>query len=233
MRSTLQSDGPAISGGVSTATRFSPVAAEHCVSFEHGRDIRVTGRGRYTLGRLSTVPAAERPDLLGEPTRRALVRAGWLDDVGVVEIDPAVSDTAATQVEFGLTSETLANCVVVAGKREGMERFSACVVLSTTRADVNNAVRRWLDVRKASFLPMERAVELTGMEYGGINPIGLPAGWPVFIDRRVAETDVVIIGSGVRRSKLLLPGSLVATVEGALVVDGLGLALAPQPETPE
>ena len=105
-----------------------------------------------------------------------LERLDLLDQVGVVEIDPAVSDTAATQETFGLDRDMLANCVVVGGKREGAERLAACVVLSTTRADVNGAVRRYLDVRKASFLPMERAVGLTGMEYGGITPIGLPAG---------------------------------------------------------
>src|SRR5579862_5637717 len=84
----------------------------------------------FTLGSLSSVPASERPDLLAEPTLRALRASGLLEAVGVVEIDPAVSDTAKTQAEFGLTPETLANCVVVAGKREGEERFAACVVLS-------------------------------------------------------------------------------------------------------
>ena len=107
-------------------------------------------------------------------TERSLAAAALLDEVGVVEIDPAVSDTAATQAAFGLAPETLANCVVVAGKREGTERLAACVVLATTRADINGLVRRLLDVRKASFLSAARAVELTGMEYGGITPIGLP-----------------------------------------------------------
>ncbi len=132
--------------------------------------------GSFTLGALTSVPASQRPDLLvATPKRRS---SAWdlLDQVGVVEIDPAVSDTAATQETFGLDSDMLANCVVVGGKREGAERLAACVVLATTRADVNGAVRRYLDVRKASFLPMERAVALTGMEYGGITPIGLPAG---------------------------------------------------------
>jgi prolyl-tRNA editing enzyme YbaK/EbsC (Cys-tRNA(Pro) deacylase) len=179
--------------------------------------------GRFTLGSLSTVPASRRPDLLGPTTERALAAAALDDDVGVVEIDPTVSDTASTQAAFGLAPETLANCVVVAGKREGNERLAACVVLSTTRADVNGLVRRLLDVRKASFLPTDRAVELTGMEYGGITPIGLPPGWPVLVDRRVTETDVVIIGSGVRRSKLLLPGALLVRVPDAQVVDGLGV----------
>ena len=84
-------------------------------------------------------------------------------------------------------------------------------------------MKRLLDVRKASFLPMDRAVELTGMEYGGITPIGLPAGWPIFVDSRVAATDVVIVGSGVRRSKILLPGRLLGELPGAQVVEGLGL----------
>jgi prolyl-tRNA editing enzyme YbaK/EbsC (Cys-tRNA(Pro) deacylase) len=115
----------------------------------------------------------------------------------------------------------LANCVVVGGKREGSERMAACVVLATTRADVNGVVRRYLDVRKASFLPMERAVTLTGMEYGGITPIGLPGDWPVLVDSRVIGIDVVVIGSGVRRSKILLPGPLFAQLPGVEVIDGL------------
>jgi prolyl-tRNA editing enzyme YbaK/EbsC (Cys-tRNA(Pro) deacylase) len=177
--------------------------------------------GTFSLGTLSSVPASVRPDLLAEPTQAALARAGLLDDVGVVEIDPAVSDTAISQKEFGLHLDTLANCVVVGGKREGNERLAACVVLATTRCDVNGVVKRILDVRKASFLPMERAVDLTGMEYGGITPIGLPADWPVLVDRRVIETDLVVIGSGVRRSKILLPGALLARIADVEIVDGL------------
>jgi prolyl-tRNA editing enzyme YbaK/EbsC (Cys-tRNA(Pro) deacylase) len=177
--------------------------------------------GIFTLGELTTVPASARPDLLALPTTRLLASMGLLETIGVVEIDPAVSDTAATRETFDLDAATLANCVLVAGKREGIEKIAACVVLSSTRADVNNAVKRLLDVRKASFLQMERAVELTSMEYGGITPIGLPGEWPVFVDRRVAETEVVIIGSGVRQSKILLPGRVLADLPGVQVVDGL------------
>ena len=73
---------------------------------------------------------------------------------------------------------------------------------------------------------MERALDLTGMEYGGINPIGLPEAWPILIDPRVVETDVVLTGSGVRKSKLLLPGHLLAQLPNAEIVDGLGLPSA-------
>jgi prolyl-tRNA editing enzyme YbaK/EbsC (Cys-tRNA(Pro) deacylase) len=178
--------------------------------------------GTFRLGRLSSVPESLRTDLLADPTRRALVETGLLGDVGVVEIDPALSDTATTQRQFGLEPESLANCVV-GGKREGTERLAACVVLATTRADINGVVRRFLDVRKASFLPMARAVELTDMEYGGIKPIGLPSSWPVLVDRGAIEADVVLTGSGVRRSKILLPGSLLARLPGVVVIDGLAL----------
>ncbi|HLI75196.1 MAG TPA: YbaK/EbsC family protein [Acidimicrobiales bacterium] len=179
--------------------------------------------GAFTLGTLRSTPASQRPDLLAAPTASALEALGLLERVGVVEIDPDLSDTANSQAHYGLAPDTLANCVVVGGKREGVERLAACVVLFTTRADVNGTVRRRLDVRKASFLPMERAVDLTGMEYGGINPIGLPADWPLLVDARVVTTDVVLIGSGVRRSKLLLPGRLLADLPRAEVVAGLGV----------
>ena len=177
----------------------------------------------FTLGRLTSSPVSERPDLVAAPTLDALTNLGWSDLVGVVEIDAEQSDTARSQDAYGLPPDALANCVVVGGKREGQERLAACVVLFTTRADVNNAVRRRLDVRKASFLPMDRAVELTGMEYGGINPIGLPDGWPTLVDAGVVNQEVVLIGSGVRRSKLLLPGKLLAELPGAEVLDGLGI----------
>ncbi len=190
--------------------------------------------GVFTLGRLTTAPASSRTDLLAPATLASLTALGWLDDVGIVEIDPDVSDTAATQERFGLEADTLANCVVVGGKREGAERIAACVVLATTRADVNNTVKRLLDVRKASFLPMDRAVELTGMEYGGITPIGLPEEWPLLVDSRVVDDGVVvIIGSGVRRSKILLPGRLLGDLPSARVIDGLGLAAPADARPPE
>jgi len=110
---------------------------------------------------------------------------------------------------------------VIAGRRDGVTRYAACVILATTRADVNNVARRELDVRKASFAAMDTAVELTGMEYGGITPVGLPAAWPVLVDALVADSASVVIGSGVRRSKLVLPGKLVASLPGAKVIEGL------------
>ena len=96
----------------------------------------------FTLGGLAAVPASNRADLLAPSTRASLEAAELLDAVGVVEIDPAVSDTAAAEKVFGLSMDTLANCVIVGGKRERTERIAACLVLATGRADVNNVVKR-------------------------------------------------------------------------------------------
>jgi prolyl-tRNA editing enzyme YbaK/EbsC (Cys-tRNA(Pro) deacylase) len=177
------------------------------------------------IGNLPAVPALDRPDLLAPAVAAALRElAGKLpaDQVGVAEIDPALADTAAFCERYEVALTESANCVVVAGRREGQTRMAACMVLATTRADVNGLVKRELDVRKASFAATETAVELTGMEFGGITPIGLPAEWPLFVDEAVAATDRVVIGSGVRRSKLTLSGAAVASLPGAVVLAGLG-----------
>lgn len=173
------------------------------------------------LGSLRTVPALERPDLLAGPVATALGAWPRAGEVGVVEIDPALADTAALTEAYDLSLTDGANCVVVAGRRGGEERIAACVVRADTRADVNNLVKRTLDVRKASFLSSERAVTESGMEYGGITPVGLPGGWRVLVDRRVLDIEVAVLGSGVRHSKLLLTGALLADLPGAEVVEGL------------
>jgi prolyl-tRNA editing enzyme YbaK/EbsC (Cys-tRNA(Pro) deacylase) len=173
------------------------------------------------MGLLETVPALEREDLLAEPVRAALA-AGQAAGVRVAEIDPDLADTAAFCERYAVAAEESANCVIVTGRRDGQPRYAACVVLATTRADVNGLARRQLDVRKASFAPMEEAVQLTAMEYGGITPLGLPESWPVLVDAAVAAAPMVVVGSGLRRSKLALPGAALAALPAAVVLEALG-----------
>lgn len=177
------------------------------------------------LGTLQTEPARSRPDLLAAPVAAALAAPGAPEEVLVAPIDPELADTAAFCEAYGVGLEVSANCVVVTGKRGGEARYAAAMILATTRADVNTVVRRHLDVRKASFAAIDDAVARTGMEYGGITPIGLPADWPVLVDQRVAETRHVVIGSGVRHSKLVLPGPALAALPAATVLDGLARPL--------
>jgi prolyl-tRNA editing enzyme YbaK/EbsC (Cys-tRNA(Pro) deacylase) len=177
-------------------------------------------------GALDWTPALSRPELVATPVEKALAELGAdADEVAVAEIDPDLADTAAFCETYGVGLDISANCVVVAAKRGGGRDLAACVVLATTRADVNGLVRRHLDARKVSFAPMDAAVAETGMEYGGITPVGLPAGWPLLVDRAVDEADRVVVGSGLRRSKLLVPGALLGRLPGAEVLEGLGQPL--------
>lgn len=175
----------------------------------------------------NAVPA---PDCLAElvpPVAEAV--GGWAGDVPAeqilyVDTDPAIADTSAFVAYYGqdLLGQS-ANCVVVAAKRGGATTLAACLVPSAGRIDVNGAVRRHLGARKVSFAPMATAVELTGMEYGGITPLGLPDGWPLLVDPVVADMPYVLVGSGRRRGKLIAPGKLFAELPGAELIEDLAL----------
>ena len=166
-------------------------------------------------GDLDWVPAG--PDLVAAPVAAALDGM----DALAAAIDPDLADTGEFCARYGVEPADSANCVIIAGRRGDVTRYAACVVLATTRADVNGVVRRRLDARKASFAPMDDAVTLTGMEYGGITPIGLPADWPVLVDAAVLTRGPVVIGSGLRRSKIAVEPATLVALPGAEVIEGL------------
>ncbi|MCX4450408.1 hypothetical protein EAO73_28540 [Streptomyces sp. col6] len=172
-------------------------------------------------------PAVDRQDLLTAPVAEA-VRTGWggitPDQVLHVDTDPEIADTAVFVAHHGADLlERSANCVVLSGKRAGEVTLGACVVLSHSRVDVNGVARKHLGLRKARFASMDTAVGETGMEYGGITPVGLPASWPLLIDSAVVDEEWVLIGSGSRRGKLIVTGKALAALPGAVVLEGLGV----------
>jgi prolyl-tRNA editing enzyme YbaK/EbsC (Cys-tRNA(Pro) deacylase) len=167
-------------------------------------------------GTLTWEPAARHTELLAAPVAATIDRT---PSARVAAIDPTLADTAAFCEAYESDPGHSANCVVVAGRRSGAVRYAAVLVLASTRADINGVVRRHLDVRKISFAPQEEAVALTEMEFGGITPIGLPADWPVLVDHAVLEAGTVVIGSGIRGSKLLVDAAELAALPGAEVLD--------------
>jgi len=178
-----------------------------------------------TIGTLEAQPARERPDLVAPAVAAAL--GAWsgsipVEHIVVAEIDPDLADTAAFCKRYGVRMDRSANCVVLAARREGRSWFAACLVLATTRADVNGLAKKQLGASKISFAAMDAATAASAMEYGGITPLGLPPDWPILIDAAVVAADRVVIGSGVRRSKLSLPGAALAELPNAVVLAGLG-----------
>ena len=165
------------------------------------------------VGKLTFVPAGEAPELVAEPVRPYLQDGVW-----VSAIDPDLADTAAFCEHYDIGLDVSANCVVVEARRAERTWFAACVVLATTRADINGIVRKHLGARKISFAAMDSAVSETGMEYGGITPVGLPSDWPILVDRNVVEQQRVIIGSGIRGSKILAATEVLAALPNTEVL---------------
>lgn len=163
-------------------------------------------------GHLEWLPVVDHPMLLAEPVAAAV---GGIPGALVAAIDDSLADTAAFCQAYDVAAAASANCVIVATRRAGQIAHAAVLVLATHRADINGVVRRHLGARRISFAPQEEAVRLTGMEFGGITPIGLPTGWPILVDEAVARAGEIVIGSGIRRSKLLVNGRDLVTLPGA------------------
>jgi len=140
-----------------------------------------------------------------------------------IHIDPELADTAAFCAHYGYPPEASGNCILVAS-RDDDPVMAACVVLATTKLDVNKRVRKKLGVRKLSFAPAELTREVTGMEIGGVTPFALPAELPLWVDARIEALDRVIVGGGSRRLKLAVPPPALTAV-GAEFVEGLALEL--------
>ena len=142
--------------------------------------------------------------------------------------DPDFADTAAFCAKYGIPPGESANTIVVAARKEpGVA--CACVVLATTRLDVNHAVCGLLGVRKASFAAAEQTRDLTGMMIGGVTPFGLPESLPLYIDANVMIPASVVIGGGSRSLKIRLAPAMLLKLPGARVIDGLAGVTTPLP----
>jgi prolyl-tRNA editing enzyme YbaK/EbsC (Cys-tRNA(Pro) deacylase) len=138
----------------------------------------------------------------------------------VVACDPGLADTEAFCAAYGYAPADAANTIVVVGKAEP-PRYVACVLLATTRLDVNRFVRKRLGTKKASFAAAAPTAELTGMKIGGITPFALPDDLPVWVDARVLDRDRIVLGGGSRACKIVGPPGLLYTIPGLEVVEGL------------
>lgn len=136
-------------------------------------------------------------------------------------IDPAAADTAAFLERYQWPPQSAANTLVVVGKGNGATAYAVCVILASTRLDVNKSVKAALGLRKVSFAPMDFAVAETGMEYGAITPFGTPPDWPILIDSRVVDAGIIVLGGGRRLVKIAIDGRLLADLPAAQIVNGL------------
>ena len=138
----------------------------------------------------------------------------------IIAIDPALADTANFCAAYDYPLEDSANTIIVIGKVDP-PRYAACVVLATTRLDVNRTVRDKLGVRKASFASAEDTRALTGMEIGGVTVFGLPPDLPIWVDARVMQRERIILGGGDRASKIIAAPEILRALPNIEVVEDL------------
>ena len=138
----------------------------------------------------------------------------------VLECLPELADTAEFCGHYGFSMEQAANTILVGSKKVEPTRYAVCVVLGTTRLDVNRSVRALLDVKRASFADADTTTALTGMLVGGVTVPGI-TGLPVYVDRAVMDVPRVVMGGGNRSSKIVLDPAELLKLPGVEVVDGL------------
>jgi prolyl-tRNA editing enzyme YbaK/EbsC (Cys-tRNA(Pro) deacylase) len=141
-------------------------------------------------------------------------------DHKVFECDPELADTAAFCEKYGFSMERSANTIVVASRKTEPVAYAACVVLATTRLDVNKKVCQLMGVKKASFADGEATTKLTGMMIGGVTAVGI-ADLPIYIDSRVMGQPEIVMGGGNRATKLLLSPQELLKLPGVEVIEDL------------
>lgn len=174
------------------------------------------------FGNLDFTPAVNHPELLVELTIDLL--KNWsgetpVEEILVSEIDPEFADSLNFCDKYNIRPEDGANCLIVESKRAGEVKHAAVLVPVDKRADINNIVRKTLNASSISFASREFAVEATGMEFGSITVVGLPKDWPILIDEDVIKIPHLILGGGLRKSKLLVPGKALAQLPNAKVLN--------------
>ncbi|MBE7162238.1 MAG: hypothetical protein INR72_13415 [Williamsia herbipolensis] len=142
----------------------------------------------------------------------------------MMDCDPDLADTAAFCEAYGIDPHDSANAILVVGKASSSSVppvYVLCLVLATTRLDVNSAVRRRLGTKKASFAPAETTRVLTGMQIGGVTPFAFPSAIPIWVDSAVMTRQQIVVGGGSRSAKVIGPPQMLLQLDGVEVIDGL------------
>lgn len=156
------------------------------------------------IGNLKFKPLSESTELVAKIIKDRIAETKLSDFICVAKINPELADTASFCKEYDIDLGISTNCLIIEAKRSDKTWYAACLVLATDMADINGIVRRKLEARKTSFASMNTALQLTEMEYGGITPLGLPFEWPILIDEAIMNNKVIVVGGGIRGSKIAL-----------------------------
>ncbi|MGE5042019.1 MAG: YbaK/EbsC family protein [Candidatus Levyibacteriota bacterium] len=170
------------------------------------------------FGELDFQPALRQPDIIAKPVFEGIKKLSeYSQEILSAQIDPQYSDSQAFCEHYNVVPEKGANCIILEAKG-GKSQFAACLVPVNSKANINSVIRKFLEAKSVSFSSREDAVGKTGMEFGSITIIGLPSEWPLLIDESLTKLNWMIIGGGLRTSKLLVPGKLLEHLPNAVLI---------------
>ena len=140
----------------------------------------------------------------------------------IINCKPEFADTQKFCEIYGFNVENCGNTIIVASKKEP-KKYSACIVKGSDRLNVNQKVRKLMEVSKVSFASAEEALELTGMMIGGITPFALPSNIPIYIDKKIQNLENVIFGAGDRSSKVNISPEIFSKIQNAEFIEDLSI----------
>lgn len=163
-------------------------------------------------------------DLVAETTFNCintLFTKDEIDNILVTEINPEYMDGIKLCEHYNIDIKTGVNCLICECKRGENKSYVALLVPTGYKYNMSSTVRKYTNSRMVSVAPLEYVLEQTHMEYGSINPIGLPSEWKIFIDPKVMEVDRIICGSGLQKSKISLPSKYLLKLNNVEILENL------------
>ena len=141
-------------------------------------------------------------------------------DFEIIDCESDSADTSIFCKKYGIKLEDSANTIVVKSKT-GELKYAACVLLATTKLDTNKTIRKKLNTHKVSFADFEESEKLTNMQIGGVTPIELPKNIPLWVDSRVMQRKIIVLGGGNRTSKIKISPNIFKFITNTEIVVGL------------
>jgi len=138
----------------------------------------------------------------------------------VMDCNPELADTYLFCKEYGVDLEDSVNAILVKTKT-GELKYVVCALLATTKLNINKTIRKKLGARKVSFADIEETKKLTQMNIGGVTPISLPSTLPLWIDSRVMQRNLIILGGGNRSSKIKISPKIFYHTHNTEIVEDL------------
>ncbi len=136
----------------------------------------------------------------------------------VLDCNPEWADTDVFCENYDIPRDHAANAILIASKSEP-KQYAVCLVLATTKLDVNHAVSKLMGIKRLSFASADETKAVTGQAIGGVTVFGLPEAIPLYIDNRIMANDYVIVGGGNRSTKIKLPPAELRRIPHANTAD--------------